>query len=75
MCCQNCERFITKQRWNKHFYSSRHSHRKVNGYWPAFFPQRKLTRDEGMKLDKAFWETIYNSVEVVALYDFLKTIF
>ena len=52
--CQICDRFFTKQQWNEHLYSSRHLHKKVNGYWPAFFPQRKLTTDEGMKLEKAF---------------------
>ena len=51
---QICDRFITKELWNKHLYSSRHLHREVNRYWPAFFPKRKLTRDEGMKLRKLF---------------------
>ena len=52
--CQVCDRFITEERWNKHLYSSKYSHRKVNGYWPAFFPQKKLTRNDGIKLGKAF---------------------
>ena len=74
--CQICDRFITKGRWNKHLYSSRHLHREVKGYWPAFLPQRKLTKDEGMKFDKAFWEMIYNSNENdLALFDFLKLYF
>ena len=74
--CQICDRFYTKERWNKHLYSSRHLHREVNGYWPAFFPQRKLTRDEGIKLEKAFWEMIFvSSTECVEVYDFLKTYF
>ena len=34
--CQVCDRFITKKRWKKHLYSSRHLPREVNGYWPAF---------------------------------------
>ena len=59
--CQICHRFYTKEQWNKHLYSSRHLHREVNVYWPAFFPQRKLTKDEGMKLEKAFWEVIFTS--------------
>ena len=49
--CQNCDRFYKKEQWNKHLYSSRHLHREVNSYWPAFFLQRKLTeihRNEGM---------------------------
>ena len=74
--CQICDRFYTEEQWNKHLYSSRHLHREVNGYWPAFFPQRKLTRDEGIKLEKAFWEMIFvSSEECVEMYDFLKTYF
>ena len=74
--CQICDRLFTKERWNKHLYSSRHLHREVSGYWPAFFPQRKLTRDEGMKLERAFWEMIYNSNDNdLALFDFLKIYF
>ena len=52
--CQICDRFITKEQWNKHLFSSRLLHREVNGYWPAYFPQRKLTRDESSILEKAF---------------------
>ena len=74
--CQICDRFYTKEQWNKHLYSSRHLHREVNGYWPAFFPQRKLTRDEGIKLERAFWEMIYMSNDNdLALFDFLKIYF
>ena len=74
--CQICDRFYTKERWNKHLYSSRHLHREVNGYWSAFFPRRKLTRDEGIKLEKAFWEVILTSnVNDLALFDFLKSYF
>ena len=48
----------------------------MNGYWPAFCPQSKLTRDEGMKLQKAFWEMIFvSSTESVEVYDYLKTYF
>ena len=74
--CQICDRFYTKERWNKHLYSSRHLHREVNAYWPAFFPQRKLTRDEGIKLEKAFWEMVYMSNDNdLAVFDFLKLYF
>ena len=73
--CQICDRFITKRRWDKHLYSSRYLHTQVNGFWPAYFPQQKLTTDDGKKLEKVFWEMIYNSVEVLALYDFFKDIF
>ena len=74
--CQICDKFYTKEQWNKHLYSSRYLHREVNGYWPAFFPQRKLTRDEGMKLEKAFWEVIFTSNDNdLALFEFLKLYF
>ena len=29
--CQHFERFITKEQWDKHPYSSRHLHKEVNG--------------------------------------------
>ena len=66
-------RFITKERWNKPLFSSIHLHREVNGYWPAYFPPRKVTRNEGMQLEKAFWEMIFGSVDVLPVYGFLKT--
>ena len=47
----------------------------MNGYWPAFFPRRKLTRDEGIQLEKAFWEMIFVTNECVEMYAFLKTYF
>ena len=74
--CEVCDRFYTKEQWNKHLYSSRHLHREVNGYWPAFFPQRKLTRDEGNKLEKAFCEVILTSNDNdLALFEFSKLYF
>ena len=74
--CQICDRFYTEEQWNKHLFSSRHLHREVNSYWPAFFPQRKLTRDEGIKLEKAFWEVILTSNDNdLALFEFLKLYF
>ena len=76
--CQICDRFYTKEQWNKHLYSSRHLHRKVNGYWPMFLAQRKLTRDEGIKLEKAFWQVILTSSDNdndLVLFDFLKLYF
>ena len=71
--CKICDRFLTKEQWNKHRFSSRHLHREANGYWPAYFPQRKLTRDEGSILEKTFWEMIYGSEYVLPVYGFLKT--
>ena len=52
--CQLCERFITKEQWDKHFYSSRPLYREVNGNWLAYFLQRILARDESSILEKAF---------------------
>ena len=72
--CQNCDRFITKEQWNKHpFSSDGHLHRKVNGYWPMYFPQRKLTRDEGCKLEKDAWEIIFTTKDCIEGYEFLKS--
>ena len=71
--CQFCDKLVTKGQWNKHFYSSRPLHREVNGFWPAFFPQRKLTRDEGMILEKVFWEMTFGIEDVLPVYGFLKT--
>ena len=74
--CQICDRFYTKERWNKHLYSSRHLHREVNGYWAKFFPQRKLTRDKGLRLERAFWEMVYMSNDNdLAVFDVLKLYF
>ena len=75
--CQISDRFITKEPWNNYLFSSRHLHnREINGYWPEFFPQRKLTRNEGKKLERAFWETIYNSNDNdLPVFDFLKVYF
>ena len=73
--CQNCDRFVTKEQWCKHLFCSRHLHREVNDYWPAIFPQRKLTRDEGMKLEKVFWEMIFVTDYCTEVYDFLKIFF
>ena len=67
--CQICDRFISKEQWNKHLPSNRFLHTEVNGYWPAVFAQKK-TRDEGMKLEKLFWEMIFVTDECVEVYDF-----
>ena len=47
----------------------------MNGYWPAFSPQGKLTRDEGMKLEKVFSKKIFGTKGCVEVYDFSKTYF
>ena len=38
--CHICDRFITKEQWKKHLYSSRHLQREMNGYWQAFCLQK-----------------------------------
>ena len=45
------------------------------GYWPACFPQKKLTTVESSILEKAFWKMIFGSENAVAVYGFLKTCF
>ena len=50
-------------------------HREVNGYWPAYFPQRKLTRDEGIILEKGFWEMLFGSKDILLVHGFLQTNF
>ena len=73
--CQVCERFPTKEQCNNHLHSSRLLHREVNGHCPAYFSQKELTRVEGGRLEKAFWEMIYGSENALAVYGFLKTNF
>ena len=70
--CQICDRTTTKEQWKKHLFSSRYLHRELNDLWPVYFPQRKLTRDEGKILEKAFWEMIFGKENVLHVYSFLK---
>ena len=62
--CQLCERFVTKEQWNKHLYSSRHLHRQMNCYWPAYFPQTKLVKDENFTPETAFWKMIFATKDI-----------
>ena len=73
--CQLCERFYTKEQWNKNLYSSRHLHKKAYGYYPAYFPQRKLTGDESIKLEKAFWKMFFATRDIKEVDDFWWTYF
>ena len=50
--CHFFERFITREQWNIHLCSSGHLHREAHGYWPAHLPQKKMTRDEKLYLQK-----------------------
>ena len=52
--CQVCEKFLTKEQWNKHLHSSRHLHREVNGIRSSYFAQGKLTGGKGSRLEEAF---------------------
>ena len=73
--CQLCERFFTKEQWNKHLYSSRHLHKKSYGYTSAYFPQRKLTGDECIKLEKAFWKMFSATRDIKEVEDIWWTYF
>ena len=44
----------------------------MKGWWPANFPQRKLTMDEGIVLERAFWEITFGSEDVLPVYGLLK---
>ena len=53
-------------------------HREVNGYRPAYFPQRKLVKDENIRLERAFWKmcsavTHIKEVEEFWLKQFMMT--
>ena len=47
----------------------------MNGYWPAFFPQRKLTKDENLLLEKAFWKMFFATREIKEVEKFWLTFF
>ena len=68
--CQLCERFINKEERKKPLYSSRQLHRKMNGYWPAYFLQKKLVRDEN-----AFWKIFFESRDIKEVEEFGLTNF
>ena len=71
--CQLCERFITEVQWNKHLYSRRHLARNTHGFWPAYFPQSKLTKDENMRLEKFFWKMFFATRDIKEVEDFWLT--
>ena len=68
--CHFCERFITKEQWHKHFFSSKHLHREVNGYWPVYFPQRKLIKDGKIKIERALWKMFFATGEIEEVEEF-----
>ena len=73
--CQLCERLITKEDWNKQLYSSRHLYKEAHGYWPAYFPERKLIGKESFILEKAFWKMIFATKDIEGMDLFLVTYF
>ena len=42
---------------------------------PAFFPQRKLTRDENLKLKKAFWKMFFATRVITEVEEYWLTYF
>ena len=74
--CQRCQRFITEEQWdNRQLKASGQLVRKVSGYWPAHFSQRKWTRDEGSVFEKEFQDMIFGNENELAVYGFSKTYF
>ena len=68
--CQLCDRFITKEQWNKHLYSNRQFHRDVNSFWPTYFPQTKLVKDENIILEKVFWKMVFATRDIKEVEEF-----
>ena len=50
-------------------------HREAHGYWLAYSPQRKITRDQGSILEKAFWKMILATRDIEEVDEFLITNF
>ena len=73
--CQLCERFITKEQWNKHLPFSRHLHREAHGYGPVIFPQSKLARDEKIIFEKGFWKVFFATKDIKEVEQFWLTYF
>ena len=68
--CQLCGRFINKENWTKHLYSNRHLHKQIYGYWPKYFPNKKLLGDESDIIEKAFWKMFFATLEIEEVKDF-----
>ena len=73
--CQLCERFITKEQWNKHLYSSRQLHKKAFGYTPTCFPNKRLIGDEANIMEKAFWKMFFATRDITGSRRVLVGIF
>ena len=50
-------------------------HKKAYGYIPAYFSQRKLTGDESIKLEKAFWKMFFATRDIKEVEEFWWTYF
>ena len=73
--CQLCERFITKEKWNKRLFSNRHIYEETYGFWTAYLPNRKLTIDKSFKLEKAFWRMFLFATRKIKVEEFWKKCF
>ena len=47
----------------------------MNGYSPEYFPQRKLTRDEGIIVEQAFWKMFFATRHFKEVEEFWLTYF
>ena len=54
-------------------YSKRHLHREVQGYWLAYFIQKKLIRDENFLLEKAFRKIFFETRGIKEVEEFWLT--
>ena len=65
----------SKEQWNDYLLSSKHLSREVNGYWPAFFPQRKQTGHESSILEKVFWKIFLATRDIKEVEEFWSAYF
>ena len=54
---------------------NRHLHREANGYWPAYFPARKLVRDGNIIIEKAFWKVFFAARDIKEVEEFWLSYF
>ena len=47
----------------------------MNGCWPAYFPPKKLTRDEIIILEKVFWKMIFATEGIKEITELWLTYF
>ena len=73
MNCQICDRFITEEQWNNHLFSSRHLKNRTEWILARVIFTKNKTSDEGGILEKAFWEMICGSEDLLPVYGFLKS--